>query len=99
MTVPAPAPRTCDPYYEDKPHLVEWLEKGTPRRFVFDTMNVQADLIELDQVVLQKHKAYGFAPYVGDPFVYMWRFATDQYGRSIAGEAHIHYLPWEPWMP
>jgi hypothetical protein len=25
------------------------------------------------------------APYVGDPFVYEWDAATDQYGRTVAG--------------
>lgn len=108
MGTPAPAPRTWDPFYEDKRYLTEWLEGerraqiltfDMPRWLDPDVPGAKPTHFEVQQVVLQKRRAYGFAPYVGDPFVYVWRFATDQYGRSIAGEAHIHYLPWEPWMP
>ncbi len=42
---------------------------------------------------LQKSKAWGVAPYVGRPFVYMWHMATDDYGRHVCSDAWIHYLP------
>lgn len=42
--------------------------------------------------ILRKEKAAGLAPYVGDPFVYIWYVATDELGRSVAGDAKIRYL-------
>lgn len=39
---------------------------------------------------LRKRRALGPAPYVGEPFAYWWYIATDQYGRSIAGESHAY---------
>jgi hypothetical protein len=41
------------------------------------------------ELILTKQKAWGAAPYVGRPFVYVWKVATDQYGRSIAGDTMI----------
>jgi hypothetical protein len=40
---------------------------------------------------LTKEKAAGLAPYVGDPFMYVWYVATDGSGRSVGGDAHIQY--------
>lgn len=42
---------------------------------------------------LIKEKAGGPAPYVGDPFIYVWFVATDELGRTVAGDAHIQLLP------
>ena len=41
--------------------------------------------------VLHRQKCWGPAPYVGDPFVYIWFAAVDELGRGIAGESHIEY--------
>lgn len=49
--------------------------------------------LPIDKHTLKISKAYGVAPYVGHPFVYMWKVATDELGRSIAGRSWIQYLP------
>jgi hypothetical protein len=41
---------------------------------------------------LTRQTAWGRAPYVGNPFVYTWKCASDQYGRWVAGERKIHYV-------
>ena len=43
--------------------------------------------------VLHRQRCWGAAPYVGEPFVYMWNAAIDEVGRAIAGESHIEYIP------
>lgn len=44
-------------------------------------------------IVLHVREAIGLAPYVGDPFVYSWRVAVDDYGRYVAEEdSTIRYL-------
>lgn len=46
------------------------------------------------EVVLTKKRVWALAPYVGDPFVYMWYIATNPAGYQIAyGESWIEYLP------
>lgn len=46
------------------------------------------------EIVLTKRRVWALAPYVGDPFVYMWYVATDPAGYQIAhGESWIEYLP------
>lgn len=43
--------------------------------------------------LLTIRRAWGPAPYVGRPFVYTWRVATDELGRHIAGwRTQIRYL-------
>jgi hypothetical protein len=42
--------------------------------------------------ILRKEKAAGLAPYVGEPFVYIWFVGTDELGRSVAGDATIQPL-------
>lgn len=44
-----------------------------------------------EEIVLTKHSAVGLAPYVGRPFIYKWRVATDHLGRAVAGDSWIVY--------
>jgi hypothetical protein len=47
----------------------------------------------IDERIFTVKKAWGLAPYVGPPFVYMWRVAVDDLGRSVSGESWIEYAP------
>lgn len=95
MTVPAPL--EWHPWYRGKTWLLDWLERGhqhnylvpVPRRVRFD----ESEPVATACAVLTKRRAFGPAPYVGDPFVYIWWAATDQHGRSIASDSRIEYLP------
>jgi hypothetical protein len=107
--VRAPVPLEWHPFYRGYTELLDWLNQpaGSARVLIARieplTMSVAA-LYPTEPMpepwVLEKRKAWGPAPYVGRPFVYVWRFATDQLGRAIAGEARIVYtdriedLPW-----
>jgi hypothetical protein len=103
-----PSPLDWHPAYADKTGLVDWLNgvgpygdrydillpKPLSRRFVA----MQADDIAAVDVAtrharLTKQRCYGFAPYVGRPFIYTWFAAVDELGRAIAGESTIEYLP------
>ena len=99
-----PRPLYWHPFYRDRPNLIEWLDSPRfdplyvplPRPICYaDFRDLdEQELIkpmELERLTLTKQKAAGPAPYVGEPFLYRWNVATDQYGRSVAGEAHIVY--------
>ncbi len=99
-----PAPLEWHPAYRDRTWLIDWLEGKTAEypadRILLPILPVLR-LFErgLDPtypqsagtLVLTKRKAWGWAPYVGRPFVYVWYVATDDLGRSIAGESRIVY--------
>ena len=97
-----PVPLEWHPAYRGYTELLEWLNKPdgphtlkVPRiKPVAATMNPVA-LYPVEPSpepwLLTKRKATGPAPYVGRPFAYWWRFATDQLGRAIAGESFIVY--------
>jgi hypothetical protein len=51
----------------------------------------------LRTVTLTKRKAWGAAPWTDHPYAYVWYVATDQLGRSIAGESWIVETPIMPW--
>lgn len=102
-----PAPGECHPAYQDMPWLRDWLNdvpgslRGyhvrvpylRRRVFPFDlTENVNDVDPVFNTHTLTKEKAAGLAPYVGDPFVYVWYVATDELGRAVAGDAEVHYL-------
>lgn len=87
--------------YRHLPGLVAWLKRGN----VVDLQLAGAARMRKAQIyatgrvkvipnaLLRRHAAIGPAPFVGQPFVYTWRFAVDQSGRSIATESRIEYLP------
>lgn len=90
------------PWYRDKTWLLEWLESddftdlAVPVRNVMRFRAFDADApitAGPREALLRKQIAVGPAPYVGRPFLYEWNVATDQFGRSIAGESRIVYRP------
>lgn len=94
-------PLTFDPWYLDKLSVLDWLNQDDGRPLIFDmprrlepATDITSMELELDRITLQKRKAWGPAPFVGEPFAYVWWYATDKYGRSVAGDARIEYLGW-----
>lgn len=101
-----PAPLEWHPAYLDwdRTALIYWLNDRNshyyrmpipcgPRPIFAKTENTPFQDLDMRTLELVKHKAYGWAPYVGDPFIHMWFTAVDQFGRWIAGESWIEYLP------
>ena len=99
-----PRPLYWHPFYRDRTELMDWLDSSSnDRRYIplpkpiryanFRQLDEQEIVkpIEHELLTLTKQVAGGPAPYVGEPFMYRWNVATDQYGRSIAGEARIMY--------
>lgn len=96
-----PAPGEFHPYYEPRRQwLTHWLDNETTwhvrmpvppvLRLVYEPVYNPWDMGK--ENVLQRRHTWGVAPYVGDPFVYAWWCASDDYGRWIAGSATtIHY--------
>lgn len=99
-----PPPGECHPAYQD---MMSWLRdwlNGSPRyppdrvqvpftqRLNLTLTGSSAHEPAISTHILIKEKAAGLAPYVGDPFVYIWYVATDELGRSVAGDAKIRYL-------
>lgn len=89
------------PWYRDKTWLLEWLESDDfhdltvhvrrVMRFGYFDPEVPITATQKRVAILRKESAAGPAPHVGWPFWYEWNVATDQYGRSIAGESRIVY--------
>lgn len=44
-----------------------------------------------EPIALTRRLCAAPAPYVGEPFVYLWYTATDDYGRAVAGDCWIEY--------
>lgn len=102
-----PRPRFWHPWYRDKPWLLDWLESDnrTPHLVPLPTrLDVDYDETALTVtdtptfLTLTKQRTAAFAPYVGQPFMYVWWVATDEYGRAIASDAHRHYRRTEEGM-
>jgi hypothetical protein len=101
--VTATPPEALDwhPWYRDKTWLLEWLESTdfdrllvpVSRRARYREFNADGPItpVSRNHVELTKRVAFGPAPYVGEPFRYVWHAATDQYGRSIAGPSRVVY--------
>lgn len=101
-----PAPGEWRPAYQEMTWLRDWLNgtSGYPQQRVEVAMARQPTLEPASSSaylypemycvrhILHKEKAAGLAPYVGDPFVYVWYIGTDELGRSVAGDAMIRYL-------
>jgi hypothetical protein len=98
-----PLPPACHSAYRDITWLRDWLN-GAPgypndRIRVPFMQRLNPTLTgrwtgesETSVHTLTKRKAAGLAPYVGDPFIYTWYVATDELGRSVAGDATIQPL-------
>ena len=102
MREPLP-PGECHPAYQDYPWLRDWLNGAAfPRQTRMQIPVMPRLSAELPYRLatnepsvrvhtLIKEKSAGLAPYVGDPFMYVWYVATDELGRSVSGDAQIHY--------
>lgn len=105
--MPCPSPGEWHPAYAGLPILFGWLngvgeyaDRGTlriPTRLGVGPSSMTADETyptePLPQpMILTRRRCAGPAPYVGRPFCYMWWVATDDWGRAIAGDAHMRYL-------
>jgi len=101
-------PLEWHPAYADKTYLLDWLNGAGKYAQTWDIQMVVAPRFNLASYtetgpsvtapsfktrVLHRQKCWGPAPYVGDPFVYIWFAAVDELGRGIAGESHIEYIP------
>lgn len=76
------------------PHDTIELPRQPTRSSMFELAEndtAPAESLPTRTVRLTRHKAWGAAPYVGDPFVYVWHYATDHVGRSIASDSVIVY--------
>lgn len=102
-----PSPLEWHPAYRDRTWLLDWLEGRhglTNHQIVLPIKPAPTIASYLDNpdglgngtVILTRHWAMGWAPYVGRPFVYMWFVAFDNLGRSIAGESRIVYTDGAP---
>lgn len=102
-----PAPNTVHPWMASKADFVRGLmAKGeyrvllaAPRkplyRFISEPEQDPSTLAPADDVLhLDVRRCMGAAPFVGDPFVYVWKVAVDKYNRWVAGESRPEYMPW-----
>lgn len=100
-----PMPLEWHPAYRDKTWLYDWLLGRGPYQtdrvkipFVKSLLAVAREgepVPEADpmkEFVLTKNQAAAPAPYVGEPFCYVWTVAVDDLGRGIATDSEIHYL-------
>lgn len=104
----APPPLEWHPAYRDQTWLLDWLkgDTGYPRDHIVFPLYVSGDgpfdsprddaplpIPPMQTITMCKHQAWGPAPYVGRPFVYVWTVGVDDVGRAIAGESSIQYIP------
>lgn len=99
-----PAPLEFHPFYRAHTWLLDWLNGVTfvgqhvievprPARWTpFAETDPTAFELPPDNLRLTRQTAWGRAPYVGNPFVYTWQVASDQYGRWVAGERTVQYV-------
>jgi hypothetical protein len=102
VTQQVPMPLDWHPAYADKTWLLDWLGDDQQdllrlpvmrgRDFIAETLSSPVGP-SLGSMTLTKRQASGPAPYVGRPYVYLWMTATDEVGRSIAGESKRRYDP------
>jgi hypothetical protein len=97
----APLPLEWHPWYRGKTGLLDWLESddrvvrvpvSRARTSAFGPASIAPGELSFFIATLTKRRAVAPAPYVGDPFAYVWHVGTDQHGRSIAGDARIVHL-------
>lgn len=105
MSEKPPPPLEWHPAYRDKTWLLDWLN-GTGRFAHLHTIRVpitpqirievrDPDPFTIEEIrfhTLVRKRAFGQAPYVGRPFIYVWRVGVDELGRSIASDSRIVYL-------
>jgi hypothetical protein len=100
-------PGYVDPFYEDRPYVQEWVTEPGPN---FSQTALRIPLIHVpsalyveslspqlsfQEIVMYRHRCWGPAPYVGEPFHYEWWVGVDDQSRQVASkEAHIVYEPY-----
>lgn len=104
-TSDCPPPLTCHPFYRGKTWLIDWLNGDSglpewdimiplPTRPLMASFSTDPGPIEMPSVKaarMSKQRAWGPAPWVGEPFHYEWYVGTDELGRRVAGESRIVY--------
>lgn len=96
-------PNEVHPAYADEQWLLDWLNDAEHSFGYHVRMSVPAaihawdpepDVLAPDvrQHVITRRKAWGLAPYVGAPFVYVWPVGEDELGRMVGGEARVWML-------
>lgn len=98
-----PPPLEWHPAYSGQTWLLDWLngvpgypehtvlvQLPQPHRAILDPYPSPWDHRDR-RITLDKRKAAGPAPYVGEPFCYGWWFATDHLGRGIASDSFRVY--------
>lgn len=62
-----------------------------PQRASFLAYGDGATVEKSATTLLTVHRVWGLAPYVGDPFIYVWSVAVDGSKRWVAGDSHSQY--------
>lgn len=101
-----PAPNTEHPWMARHARFVrEWMTDDShyqvllaaPRKPLYRFISEPETDVTVDandHLVLDIRRCVGAAPFVGDPFVYMWKVAVDKYQRWVAGDSRPEYMPW-----
>lgn len=93
-------PDTCHPAYAGREDLRDWLLHGPYRDIkipaarslrAFDDDPLEPVTESIIIRTMTRRKAWGYAPYVGRPFVYVWPVGVDDLGRHISGPSAIVY--------
>jgi hypothetical protein len=100
------SPLEWHPAYRSQTWLLDWLEGRGPFSHLTTirlplvqplkySMAIEPteDDVFLRVMIMTRRRAWGRAPYVGDPFVYEWSVGIDELGRQIAGDSRIVYYP------
>lgn len=95
-----PPPLEWHPAYRGTLWLLDWLNGGGPFASMDEVLVpvyrpglraiMLSDPAEPNPIIyhrMTRHKAAGPAPYVGDPFVYVWMVGVDELGRTIASDS------------
>jgi hypothetical protein len=96
--LPARPPLYCDPFYANKLWARDWVAgrgQYDPTRIKIPVEQAPSATLggyeDYQVITLIRHKCAGMAPYVGEPFMYVWYMGIDDYGRSICSDSEIVY--------
>lgn len=93
-------PNTVTPEWAALGHdrfTAHWLANGDRQPFIVSYEPEESD----NRAIATVHKAWGAAPYVGRPFVYMWKIAVVSGEQVQSGPAELRYTQsdaeWSLW--
>lgn len=100
-------PGEVHPYYADNKFVIEWVLGHSPNlsraailiatgwglRDIFTTSPYPTERDVPRVLTMRRMQAWGPAPYVGDPFAYVWDIGVDDLGRQVAGLTQIKRQP------